>query len=81
MTFDFLAALWVTPAGIVFVTLITISLLGLRLADNHLAGVIIGVWVPVLRNAPSLMQLMFWYLAVWSWLPRDVISLTNADHP
>ena len=24
---------------------------------------------------------MFWYFAAWNWLPRDVISFINADHP
>ena len=24
---------------------------------------------------------MFWYFAAWNWLPRDVITFINAEHP
>lgn len=77
----FLTTLWVTLAGIVLATLIAISLLSLRLTGNLLAKTMVGVWVSVFRNTPLLVQLMFWYFAAWNWLPRDVISFINADHP
>ena len=77
----FLTTLWVTLAGIVLATLIAISLLSLRLTGYLLAKTMVGVWVSVFRNTPLLVQLMFWYFAAWNWLPRDVISFINADHP
>lgn len=77
----FLTTLWVTLAGVVLATLIAIFLLGLRLTGNRFNKAVVSVWVSVFRNTPLLVQLMFWYFAAWNWLPRNVISFINAEHP
>lgn len=77
----FLTTLWVTLAGIVLATLIAIFLLGLRLTGNRFNKAVVSVWVSVFRNTPLLVQLMFWYFAAWNWLPRNVITFINAEHP
>lgn len=77
----FLTTLWVTLAGVVLATLFTILLLSLRLTGNRFAKAVVGGWVSVFRNTPLLVQLMFWYFAAWNWLPREMITFINAEHP
>ncbi|HGW6103203.1 TPA: amino acid ABC transporter permease [Citrobacter werkmanii] len=77
----FLTTLWVTLAGVTLATLFALLLLGLRLTGNRTATAVVGVWVSAFRNTPLLVQLMFWYFAAWNWLPRDVITFINAEHP
>ena len=56
-----------------------------RLADNWLVRKLASVYVEILRNTPLLLQLFFWYFAVFLRLPKidnplivgDLIFLTN----
>lgn len=75
---------------IMFFGIIIASILGIsvgigRLSDNWLVSKLAGAYVEILRNTPLLLQLFFWYFAVFLRLPKienplvigDRIFLTN----
>jgi general L-amino acid transport system permease protein len=64
---------------VMFFGIIDASILGLcigigRLSNNWLIRKLAGVYVEVIRNTPLLLQLFFWYFAVFLRLPK-------IDHP
>ena len=71
--------------GIIFASIIGISVGIGRLSDNWLVCKLSGIYVEVLRNTPLLLQLFFWYFAVFLRLPKidrpivvgDTVFLTN----
>ena len=71
--------------GIIIAFLLGISVGIGRLTDNWLVRKLAGVYVEILRNTPLLLQLFFWYFAVFLRLPKierplvvgDKIFLTN----
>ncbi len=75
---------------IMFFGLIIASVIGIsvgigRLSDNWLVKKLAGIYVEVLRNTPLLLQLFFWYFAVFLRLPKidsplivgNIVFLTN----
>ncbi|WP_193180811.1 amino acid ABC transporter permease [Nisaea sediminum] len=83
--------LWVYLVGITntlllsFVSIVATTILGfiigvLRLSKNWLVAQLASWYVEILRNTPLLLQILFWYLAVFAILPRpkqsfDVLGL------
>ena len=71
--------------GIIFASIIGISVGIGRLSNNWLVRKLAGVYVEVLRNTPLLLQLFFWYFAVFLRLPKidnpvivgNIVFLTN----
>ena len=71
--------------GIIFATIIGISVGIGRLSNNWLVRKLAGVYVEVIRNTPLLLQLFFWYFAVFLKLPKidrplilgNIVFLTN----
>ena len=71
--------------GIIIAVVLGISVGISRLSDNWLVRKLAGVYVEILRNTPLLLQLFFWYFAVFLRLPKierplvigDKIFLTN----
>ncbi|WP_312927076.1 amino acid ABC transporter permease, partial [Pseudescherichia sp.] len=76
----FLTTVWVTVAGIVLATVLTVLLLALRLAGGAVGRGVVAVWVSLFRNTPLLVQLLFWYFAAWNLLPLGFRQYVNADH-
>lgn len=76
----FLTTVWVTLAGMVLATLLTLLLTGLRLAGGRPGRGVVAVWVSLLRNTPLLVQLLFWYFAAWSFLPQALRDFINDEH-
>lgn len=76
----FLTTVWVTLAGIILATALTLLLLGLRLAGGRVGRGIVAVWVSLFRNTPLLVQLLFWYFAAWSFLPQALREFINQEH-
>ncbi|MDY0920445.1 MULTISPECIES: amino acid ABC transporter permease [unclassified Leclercia] len=76
----FLTTLWVTLAGMVVASLITLACLGLRLAGGRIGANIVVLWVSLFRNTPLLVQLLFWYFAAWSGLPQDFRTFVMDEH-
>jgi general L-amino acid transport system permease protein len=72
-----LNTLLVSIIGIFFATVIGFLVALGRLSPNLLLSRISGGYVELIRNLPSLFQILFWYLAVLSALPnpRQSISL------
>lgn len=63
-------SLRVATIGIVLTTMVGI-LAGIgRLADNWLVRNITGIYVEIFRNTPLLLQLLFWYFAVFLSFPK-----------
>lgn len=77
----FLTTIWVTFAGILLATLLTLLLMGLRLAGGRAGRIFVSVWVSLLRNTPLLVQLLFWYFAAWNFLPQEIRAFINEEHP
>jgi general L-amino acid transport system permease protein len=69
-----LNSLRVMVVGIILATLIGVTVGIGRLSNNWLVRQIATVYVEILRNTPLLLQLFFWYSAVFLCLPR-------VDHP
>jgi general L-amino acid transport system permease protein len=69
-----LNSLRVMVVGIILATLIGVTVGVGRLSNNWLVRQIATVYVEILRNTPLLLQLFFWYSAVFLRLPR-------VDHP
>ena len=71
--------------GIIFASIIGIGVGIGRLSDNWLVRKLAGIYVEVLRNTPLLLQLFFWYFAVFLRLPQidnplivgNILFLTN----
>jgi general L-amino acid transport system permease protein len=70
-------SLRVAVLGIFFTTIVGISAGIARLSDNWLVRKITTIYVEIFRNTPLLLQLLFWYFAVFLGFPRreDKISL------
>jgi general L-amino acid transport system permease protein len=65
--------------GIILATIIGVSVGIGKLSDNWLVRQIATVYVEVLRNTPLLLQLFFWYFAVFLKLPRNDNPLVIGD--
>jgi general L-amino acid transport system permease protein len=65
-----LNSLRVMVVGIILATLIGVTVGIGRLSDNWLVRQLATVYVEILRNTPLLLQLFFWYSAVFLNLPR-----------
>lgn len=76
----FLTTIWVTLAGVLLATLLTLLLMGLRLAGGRAGSLIVSVWVSLFRNTPLLVQLLFWYFAAWNFLPHQIRGFINDEH-
>ena len=76
----FLTTLWVTLAGIVVASVITLACLALRLAGGSIGVRIVALWVSLFRNTPLLVQLLFWYFAAWNGLPQAVRDVVMDEH-
>ena len=71
--------------GIIFATTIGITIGIGRLSNNWLVKKLAGVYIEILRNTPLLLQLFFWYFAVFLRLPKidnpvvvgNILFLTN----
>ncbi|HSF73778.1 MAG TPA: ABC transporter permease subunit [Microcoleus sp.] len=78
-------SLRVMGIGIIFATVAGLTVGIARLSDNWLLRHLAGLYVEILRNTPLLLQLFFWYFAVFISLPklednqqmRGPIYLTN----
>nr|WP_199899442.1 ABC transporter permease subunit [Sneathiella glossodoripedis] len=66
----------VSLSGIVLATIIGFIFGVLRLSKNWMVDKIAAVYIEVVRNIPLLVQLLFWYFAVLSVLPRVGDSIT-----
>lgn len=78
--------LWVYLVGITntlllsVISIVAATLLGffigiLRLSKNWLVAQLASWYVEILRNTPLLLQILFWYLAVFAILPRPKQSI------
>lgn len=76
----FLTTLWVTLAGMLLATLLTVLLLALRLAGGPAGRGLVAAWVSLFRNTPLLVQLLFWYFAAWNFLPQTFRRVVNDEH-
>lgn len=76
-----LTTLWVTLAGALLATLLTVGLLVLRLSGSRAGTWFTRLWVSLFRNTPILVQLLFWYFAAWNFLPGAVRNWVNESHP
>jgi len=70
-----LNTLVVAAIGIVFATLVGVTIGVMRLSQNVAARGIATVYVETLRNTPLLLQLLFWYNAILVPLPAPRGSL------
>ncbi|QJT80325.1 amino acid ABC transporter permease [Kosakonia sp. MUSA4] len=76
----FLTTIWVTLAGMLLATALTVLLLALRLTGGKAGRAVVAVWVSLFRNTPLLVQLLFWYFAAWNLLPLSFRQYVNDDH-
>lgn len=65
----------VSLVAIFFTTLLGFMVGILRLSGNWLVAKLAAWYVEILRNTPLLLQILFWYLAVFSILPRPRDSI------
>ncbi|EKE77626.1 amino acid ABC transporter permease [Oceanibaculum indicum] len=65
----------VSVVAIFFTTILGFVVGILRLSSNWLIAKLAAWYVEILRNTPLLLQILFWYLAVFSILPRPRDSL------
>lgn len=79
MIVGFINSLRVMALGIVFATLVGLVLGIARLSNNWLVRNIALVYVEIFRNTPLLLQLFFWYFAVFLKLPPVEQSFTVAN--
>lgn len=63
-------SLRVAVLGIVLTTIVGVSVGIARLSDNWLVRHLAAIYVEVLRNTPLLLQLLFWYFAVFLSFPK-----------
>jgi general L-amino acid transport system permease protein len=64
-----LNTLKVSLIGVVFATLLGIVAALARLSTNWLVSRIASVYIEIIRNIPLLVQLFFWYFAIYQQLP------------
>jgi len=76
----FLTTLWVTLAGMVVASLLTLACLALRLAGGRTGARIVAQWVSLFRNPPLLVQLLFWCFAAWNGLPQGFRDVVMDEH-
>ncbi|UKO98846.1 amino acid ABC transporter permease [Nostoc sp. UHCC 0870] len=69
-------SLRVAVLGIIFTTIIGVMAGIGRLSDNWLVRNIMLVYVEIFRNTPLLLQLLFWYFAVFLSFPRIENKIT-----
>jgi His/Glu/Gln/Arg/opine family amino acid ABC transporter permease subunit len=62
-------------AGIVFTTILGIAAGVASFSTNWLLYKLSRVYVGLVRNVPLLLQLFFWYFAIYGTLPRPKIRL------
>lgn len=77
----FLTTVWVTLAGALLATVVTVLLLVLRQTGGKTGRVLVATWVSLFRNTPLLVQLLFWYFAAWNLLPQSFKFYVNDEHP
>lgn len=65
-----LNSLRVSVGGIVLASILGIGLGVARLSDNWLVRKLSGAYIEIFRNTPLLLQLFFWYFAVFLRLPK-----------
>lgn len=65
----FITTLYVTLAGALLATLLTLALLVLRIVPGRAGRAVVATYVSLFRNTPLLVQLFFWYFAAWGLLP------------
>jgi len=70
-----LNTLKIALVGIVFTTALGTMIAVSRLSTNWLVSRLAGVYVEIIRNVPLLVQLFFWYFAVFQQFPPVVDSL------
>lgn len=75
----FMNSLRVMTLGIILATLVGLVIGIARLSNNWLVRNIAVVYVEVFRNTPLLLQLFFWYFAVFLKLPPIEQSITVGD--
>lgn len=76
----YLTTLWVTALGIVLAGALTAVLLVVRYTAGRAGRYIVAMWISLFRNTPILVQLLFWYFAVWGTLPTILRDYINDDH-
>ncbi len=69
-------SLRVAVVGIFLTTIVGVSAGIARLSDNWLVRNITMVYVEIFRNTPLLLQLLFWYFAVFLSFPKQKIRLS-----
>ncbi|MEH1967545.1 amino acid ABC transporter permease [Nostoc sp.] len=69
-------SLRVAVAGIFLTTIVGVSAGVARLSDNWLVRNITMVYVEIFRNTPLLLQLLFWYFAVFLTFPKTENKLS-----
>ncbi len=67
--------LLVSMLAIVLTTILGFVVGILRLSHNWLISTVAAWYVEIIRNTPLLLQILFWYLAVFSVLPRPKQSI------
>lgn len=66
----FINSLRIMILGIIFATLVGLIVGIARLSENWLVRNLATIYVEILRNTPLLLQLLFWYSAVFIALPK-----------
>ncbi|MBE9003605.1 ABC transporter permease subunit [Fortiea sp. LEGE XX443] len=69
-------SLRVAITGIVLTTIVGISAGIARLSDNWLVKNIALIYVEIFRNTPLLLQLLFWYFAVFLGFPKTAAKIS-----
>nr|WP_129951406.1 amino acid ABC transporter permease [Rahnella sp. RFA10(1/100)] len=77
----FLTTLYVSLAGSLIATLLTVLLIALRLSTSRIARGAVVAFVSVFRNTPLLVQLLFWYFAAYGALPQSWRFYIGDNHP
>ncbi|MBU9811254.1 amino acid ABC transporter permease [Rahnella sp. SL6] len=77
----FLTTLYVSLAGSLIATLLTVLLIALRLSASRIARGAVAAFVSVFRNTPLLVQLLFWYFAAYGALPQSWRFYIGDNHP
>ena len=65
-----LNTLYISALAIVFSTMLGFFIGVLRLSNNWLVSKVALAYVEIFRNTPILIQIIFWYIGVFSLLPR-----------
>jgi general L-amino acid transport system permease protein len=74
-----LNSLRVVVIGIIFASILGLGLGLARLSDNWLVKKLSGIYIEIFRNTPLLLQLFFWYFAVFLRLPKIDAPLNLGD--